>query len=229
MPSTSRAVFYAAITLVLALGLGLLGGFIGAGLAHPERGEAGPQGAQGPAGSPGATGAPGTAGPTGAPGETGARGARGATPQTGSTVGAGTFYLVTSDLIDSLIQVPTSNVSGTSSTIASSYLAGTAPVFNSSNVQVGTYSGSFLSLQTADGISTSASSVLSSNTGVNASWISPTTLADLQLETIVGSVVAESRVTVSTRVGASPLFGKPFNLVVSSDATRIYFRFDPTG
>jgi hypothetical protein len=36
-------------------------------------------------------------------------------------------------------------------------------------------------------------------------------------------------VTVSTRVGASPLFGKPFNLVVSSDATRIYFRFNPTG
>src|SRR5437016_2852051 len=52
------------------------------------------------------------------------------------------YYLFIEDFIQSFIEIPTSNVSGDSSTIASSYLAGRAPIYNMKNQKVGTCSAS---------------------------------------------------------------------------------------
>src|ERR1700722_20313318 len=48
-----------------------------------------------------------------------------------------TYYLNISDFAQSFIEIPTSNVSGDSSTIASSYLAGRASIYNANNIKVG--------------------------------------------------------------------------------------------
>lgn len=59
-----------------------------------------------------------------------------------------TYHLIIADLAASFIEIPTSNVSGESSTIASNYLIGEAPIYNFNNKKVGTYSASFISMQT---------------------------------------------------------------------------------
>src|ERR1700675_947537 len=55
-----------------------------------------------------------------------------------------TYYLNISDFANSFIEIPTSNVSGDSTTIASSYLAGRAPLYDKHNRKVGICSASFL-------------------------------------------------------------------------------------
>ena len=46
-----------------------------------------------------------------------------------------TYYLYISDFADSFIEIPTSNVTVESPTIASSYLAGRAPIYDVNNMQ----------------------------------------------------------------------------------------------
>ncbi len=133
------------------------------------------------------------------------------------------YYLNVSDFVNSFIEIPTSNVSGGSSTIASSYLAGRAPVYNTQNIQVGTCSASFLNMQTADGIFTDISNYLSIDNGLIVTWFTPTTLINLELDTIVNSMVTECIVKASTKVGVNPFYGKNFNMIVSSDSGKIYF------
>jgi hypothetical protein len=50
----------------------------------------------------------------------------------------------------------------------------------------------------------------------------------MTLSTIVGSLIAETQVTVSSDGGSSTFFGKRYGLVVSPDATKIYSQFNPT-
>ena len=195
-------------------------------------GATGATGPQGLVGVAGATGSPGATGPQGATGPRGATSARGPAGPAGATTGGGTgpkvtYHLVISDFANSFIGIPTSNISGTSSTIASSYLAGTAPVYNANNVKVGTDSASFLSMQTAGGIFTDISNDLSINNGLVVNWPTPTTPINLQLDSIIESMVTEHTVTVATKVGSSSFFGKTYNLVVSSDSNKIYFQFNP--
>jgi hypothetical protein len=140
-----------------------------------------------------------------------------------------TYYLNISDFADSFIEIPTSNVSGESTTIASSYLAGRAPIYNTNNVQVGTCSASFLSMQTEDGIYTDISNYLSAANGLIVTWFTPTTLINLELDTIINSMVTECIVVASTKVGAAPFFGQTFDLIVSSDDGKIYFQFSRIG
>jgi hypothetical protein len=202
------------------------------------RGPAGPQGATGPQGPRGldAIGIQGLQGITGATGPLGAKGAVGATGATGS---AGTnmsnsngleatYHLNTADLIGSLVQIPMSNVSGDSTTIASTYLAGTAPIYDASNTQAGTLSANFIVLQTADGISETISSSLSTTDGLIVSWSTPTTAPNLELDSIVNSQVSEHIVTADAKVGSSAFYGKTSNLAISSDSNNIYFQFAPT-
>ena len=68
-----------------------------------------------------------------------------------------TYHLLITDLAASFIQIPTSNVSVDSSTIASSYLAGGAPIYNVNNKKVGRYFATFLSMQTGSKIHTAIS------------------------------------------------------------------------
>ena len=100
-----------------------------------------------------------------------------------------TYYLYIADFAESFIEIPTSNVSGVSSTIASSYLAGRAPIYNmKNNLKVGTCSASFLSMQNEDGIFTDISNYLSADNGLIVTWFTPTKLINLELDNIINSL-----------------------------------------
>lgn len=134
------------------------------------------------------------------------------------------YYLYVADFINSFIEIPTSNVSGDSSTISSRYLAGRAPLYNRHDVKVGNCSASFLCMQNADGIYTDISNYLSVDNGLVVSWFTPTTLINLELDSIVHSMVTECLVIASTKIGFNPFYGKTFNMIVSSDSGKIYFK-----
>jgi hypothetical protein len=127
-----------------------------------------------------------------------------------------------------LIEIPTSNVSG-SSPIASRYLAGRAPLHNNDGNTVGICSASFLCIQTQDGFYTDISNFISVDNGLIVSWFTPSTLFNLELDTLLNSMVTECMVVASTKVGINPFYGQTFNLVVSSSNGKIYFEFTRTG
>ncbi len=134
------------------------------------------------------------------------------------------YYLYIEDFIKSFIEIPTSNVLVDSSTISSKYLAGRAPIYDNQDAKAGTCSASFLCMQNQDGIYTDISNYLSVNNGLIISWFTPTTLINLELDSIIHSMVTECMVVASTKVGFNPLYGESFNMVVSSDDQKIYFQ-----
>jgi hypothetical protein len=139
------------------------------------------------------------------------------------------YYLYIADFAQSFIEIPTSNVSGSSTTIASSYLAGRAPIYDTNNRKFGTCSASFLSMQTADGIFTDISNYLAADNGLIVTWFTPTKLINLELDSIIHGMVTECIVSVTTKIGFSPFYGQTYNLIVSSDGGKIYFKFTPIG
>src|SRR5260221_13522963 len=134
------------------------------------------------------------------------------------------YYLYIEDFIKSFIAIPTSNVSVDSSTISSQYLAGRASLYNKYNQKVGTCSASFLCMQNETGIYTDISNYLSVDNGLIISWFTPTKLINLELDSIIHSMVTECIVVASTKIGFNPFYGKTFNMVVSSDDEKIYFK-----
>lgn len=140
-----------------------------------------------------------------------------------------TYYLYIADFANSFVQIPTSNVSGESTTLASSYLAGRAPIYDSNNILAGTCSASFLSMQTDQGIFTDIANYIATYDGLIVTWFTPTTLINLELDSIINSMVTECITKVTTKVGVSPYYGQTFNLVVSSDDEKIYFQFTRIG
>ena len=139
------------------------------------------------------------------------------------------YYLYITDFAQSFIEIPTSNVSGGGSTISSRYLAGRAAIYNMGNQKIGTCSASFLCMQNADGIYTDISNFLSVDNGLIVSWFTPSTLLNLELDSIINSMVTECMVVASTKVGVNPFYGQTFDLIVSSDNEKIYFQFTRTG
>lgn len=139
-----------------------------------------------------------------------------------------TYYLNITDFAQSFIQIQTV-VPGGSSTIDASYLAGRAPIYDVNNVRVGTCSASFLNMKTNDGIFTDISNYLSADNGLIVTWFTPTTLINLELDSIIHSMVTECIVTVTTKIGFSPFYGQTFNLIVSSNGGKIYFQFTRIG
>lgn len=141
-----------------------------------------------------------------------------------------TYYLYIADFAESFIEIPTSNVLVDSTTIASSYLAGRAPLYDVNNMKVGICSASFLNMQTEDGIFTDIANYISvANNGLIVTWFTPTTLINLELDSIINSMVTECTVIASTKVGIAPLFGQTFDLIVSSDGEKIHFQFTRIG
>lgn len=134
------------------------------------------------------------------------------------------YYIFVEDFANSFIEIPTSNVAVDSTTISSKYLAGRAAVYNKKNLKVGTCSASFLCMQNADGIYTDISNYLSVDNGLVISWLTPTTLINLELDSIIHSMVTECLVVAYTKIGFNPFYGKTFNMVVSSDDQKIYFK-----
>ena len=140
-----------------------------------------------------------------------------------------TYSLSVEDFALSFIQIPTSNVAVDSTTIASSYLAGRAALYNLNNEKVGICSASFLNMQNADGIYTDISNYITLDNGLIVTWFTPTKLINLELDSIINGMVTECIVTATTNVGVNPFYGQTFNLVVSSVNGRIYFEFTRTG
>src|SRR5580698_4418656 len=101
------------------------------------------------------------------------------------------YYLYIEDFANSFIEIPTSNVSVDSSTISSQYLAGRASIYDKQDKKVGTCSASFLCMQNQDGIYTDISNYLSVDNGLVVSWLTPTTLSNLELDSIVHSMITE--------------------------------------
>lgn len=134
------------------------------------------------------------------------------------------YYLFVEEFIESFIAIPTSNVAVDSSTISSKYLAGRASIYNVRDKNVGTCSASFLCMQNETGIYTDISNYLSVDTGLVISWFTPTTLINLELDSIIHSMVTECIVEASTKIGFNPFYGKKFNMIVSSDDEKIYFK-----
>lgn len=134
------------------------------------------------------------------------------------------YFLYIEDFINSMIEIPTSNVSMGSSTKESKYLAGRAPIYNPKNEKAGTCSASFLCMNNADVIYTDISNYLSADNGLIVSWFTPTTLVNLELDSIVHSMVTECIVLASTKIGFNPFYGKEYNMIVSSDDQKIYFQ-----
>lgn len=133
------------------------------------------------------------------------------------------YYLYIEDFIKSFIEIPTSNVLIDSSTLSSKYLAGRASIYNMQNEKMGTCSASFLCMQNEEGIYTDISNYLSVDNGLIVSWFTPTTLINLELDSIIHSMVTECIVVASTKIGFNPFYGKKFNMIVSSDNQKIYF------
>lgn len=134
------------------------------------------------------------------------------------------YYIYTADFIRSFIEIPTSNVLADSSTLSSKYLAGRAPVYNKHGEKVGTCSASFLCMQNEEGIYTDISNYLSVDNGLVISWLTPTTLINLELDSIIHSMVTECLVIAYTKIGFNPFYGETFNMIVSSDNEKIYFK-----
>ncbi len=137
------------------------------------------------------------------------------------------YYLYVADFIESFIEIPTSNVSDDSSTISSTYLAGRAPLYNEKNEKVGICSASFLCMQNDEGIFNDISNYIMLENGLIVTWFTPTTLINLELDSIVNSMVTECIVLASTKVGVNPFYGKTYTLIVSSDSGKINFNFSP--
>jgi hypothetical protein len=197
-------------------------------------GPAGPQGATGQRGEPGpaaATPIAGATGEAGAPGATGPRGPRGpagASAPSLTPIDGGTYHFAIADFVDSLIQIPTSNVTGGSTTITSTYLAGVIPVLNANDDPVGTFSASFLSLQTPDGITATIENHFVGDSGLVVNWSTLASPADLAVDTTVASLATEATVSDTTQAAIATYFGHRFDLVVSASTTDVTLRFNPS-
>ncbi len=82
----------------------------------------------------------------------------------------------------------------------------------------------FYACKMQDGIYTDISNYLSVDNGLVISWFTPTTLINLELDSIIHSMVTECIVVASTKIGFNPFYGKTFNMIVSSDDEKIYFK-----
>ena len=64
--------------------------------------------------------------------------------------------------------------------------------------------------------------------GLIVSWLTPSTLVNLELDSIINGMVTECIVDCNTKIGDESIFyGKTFNLKVSSSDGKIYFYFTP--
>lgn len=145
------------------------------------------------------------------------------------------YYLNVAEFAQSFIEIPTQSVSqGHSSTAQSKYLAGIANLYdmNDSSRVVGRCSASFLCMNNGQSTYTDISNYISVDNGLIVSWLTPTTLINLELDSIIHGMVTECIVLASTKIGQNPFYGQQFNLVVASvkgedGNQQITFEFTP--
>jgi hypothetical protein len=142
-----------------------------------------------------------------------------------------TYFLKVTDFIESLIEIPARPIRNPhihNSTTDSKYLAGIANIYVPGDDQnsVGRCSASFLCFKNDERFYTDISNYISVDNGLIVSWLTPTTLINLALDSIINSMVTECIVVASTKIGVNPFYGETFNLVVSSQVSgQIQFAF----
>jgi hypothetical protein len=110
-------------------------------------------------------------------------------------------------------------------------LAGIANIYSPSDDQnsVGRCSASFLCFKNNKRFYTDITNFISVDNGLIVSWLTPTTLINLKLDTITHGMVTECIVVASTKIGVNPFFGQTFDLKVSSEISpgvdQIQFEF----
>jgi hypothetical protein len=136
-----------------------------------------------------------------------------------------TYFLKVTEFLESLIEIPATPIPPPpnfpnfhNSTTASKYFAGIANIYMPGDNQnsVGRCSASFLCFKNNHRFYTDISNFISVNNGLIVSWLTPTTLVNLALDSIINSMVTECIVVAATKIGVNPFYGETFNLVVSS-------------
>ncbi len=163
-----------------------------------------------------------------------AQAARAEAPPTTESEEPLTYFLKVTDFIESLIEIPAHPIRNHhihNSTTDSKYLAGLANIYIPGDDQhsVGRCSASFLCFKNDERFYTDISNYISVDNGLIVSWFTPTTLIDLELDSIINSMVTECIVVAATKIGVNPFYGETFNLVVSSERSggveQIRFEF----
>ena len=139
------------------------------------------------------------------------------------------YYLNISEFVQSMVKVSTSLLPTTTTTTDALYVYGRAPIYTSGNTNsVGVCSASFMCSKKSDtDIYTDITNYISVGNGLVVSWLTPARPANLELDSIVNSMVTECIVSANTKIGQNPFYGETFNLVVSSSNGKIGFSFTP--
>lgn len=134
------------------------------------------------------------------------------------------YYLNIDEFISNFITIPTTNYVEDSPN-TSSYIAGRATLYKTKNDdKFGICSASFLCINT-DNVFVDIANYITLDNGLIISWLTPSTCANLEIDSIINSMVTECIVTASTKIGFNPYYGKKFNLKVKSKNGKICFDF----
>ena len=143
------------------------------------------------------------------------------------------IYLNTSEFINSLVKVPTV-IPSSSSLTDSLYIYGRTSVYrNKTDKKFGICSASFMCSKNELDIYTDITNYLSLGNGLIVSWLTPARPLNLEVDSIIHSMVTECIVVSSTKIGVNPYYGKKYNLTVhkvinkEKNIDRIYFDFMP--
>jgi hypothetical protein len=144
-----------------------------------------------------------------------------------------TYFLKIREFIEGLIEIPATPItphcpnSPHNRTTDSKYFAGISNIYTpgANRRSAGRCSASFLCFKNDNRFFTDISNYISADNGLIVSWLTPTTLIDLELDNIINGMVTECIVVASTKIGPNPFYGETFNLVVSSDGQQIQFEF----
>ena len=140
------------------------------------------------------------------------------------------YFLKVTDFVNSLIEIPAKPIRNPhvhNTTTDSKYLAGIANIYVPGDDQhsVGRCSAAFLCFKNDQRFYTDISNYISVDNGLIVSWLTPTTLINLELDNIINGMVTECIVVAATKIGPNPFYGETFNLCVSSDSQQIQFVF----
>ncbi len=144
-----------------------------------------------------------------------------------------TYFLKVREFIEGLIEIPATPIPPHfpnpphNRTTDAKYLAGIANIYVPGvRANVGRCSASFLCYKNNHRFYADISNYLSVDNGLIVSWFTPTTLINLEIDTIINEgMVTECIVVAATKIGPNPFYGETFNLEVSSDSQQIQFQF----
>jgi hypothetical protein len=142
-----------------------------------------------------------------------------------------TYFLKVREFIESLIEIPATPINNphiNNSTTASKYFAGIANIYipNDDQNSVGRCSASFLCFKNDQRFYTDITNFISVDNGLIVSWLTPTTLINLELDNIIRGMVTECIVVASTKIGVNPFFGQTFDLKVKEVSSKMSAQVD---